>query len=347
MRIVGSASKSTTTVRRNTRAVRTMTLLSDRILFAPKSNSWFVSDLPRARGRTVRKRIAVTELSVYWWKTRDGGDNLGDALTSVLLSDLFGVQHKMASFDTATMLGAGSTLGWIWSRPSVDTRKPDPKLAVLGSGFMHPQLTVKKVEFLKIFGVRGYLSKSLLGENDHADVKLGDPGLLASRLYERSSNPTYKYGVIPHIAAIDRPDFHARFENLPSSCVIDFRTSNLKKVMEQMSSCEIIISQSLHGLIIADSLGIPNIWIDQGPLHPGGPFKFYDYFSSVNRPFDKKISRGMEVNPRTIASQIFEVEQVKLRLVQDDILQGFHEFFMDFGIEIGKANDLALKGALL
>lgn len=275
----------------------------------------------------------MTELSMYWWKTRDGGDNLGDALTSVLLSDFFGVPHRIAPFDSATMLGAGSTLGWIWSRPSVDTRKPEPKLGIVGSGFMHPQLTVKKVDFLNIYAVRGYLSKSLLAENDHNGIKLGDPGLLSSRLYDRFSNPTYKYGIIPHIAAIDRPDFHSRFENLPSRLVIDFRTADLKSVMEQMSSCEVIISQSLHGLIIADSLGIPNIWIDQGPLHPGGPFKFYDYFSSISRPFDKKISRNMDINSRTIGNEVFELNQVKLRDVQSDIIESFSEFFSDFDVD--------------
>lgn len=277
----------------------------------------------------------MTDLSVYWWKTRDGGDNLGDALTSVLLSDFFGVPHKIAPFDAATMLGAGSTLGWVWSRPSVETRKPDPKLGILGSGFMHPNLSVKKVDFLSIYSVRGYLSKGVLGENDNDRIRIGDPGLLTSRLYERSSNPRYRYGIIPHIAAIDRPDFHSRFEHLESKRVIDFRTSDLERIMREMSSCEIILSQSLHGLIIADSLGIPNVWIDQGPLHPGGSFKFYDYFSSINRSFDRKISRRMNVDPQEIGRQAFQIESVKLRKVQESIIEAFEEFFTDFGIVLG------------
>lgn len=269
----------------------------------------------------------MSALKVYWWKTKDGGDNLGDAVTSVLLSDLFGIEHRQAPFDAADLLGAGSTLGWIWSRPSADSRGPEPKLSVVGAGFMNPNIRVRKVSFLQIHSVRGYLSKALLDENDDPDISLGDPGLLSSLLYSRKSLPSFKFGIVPHIAAVERPDFINRFKDLPSHRIIDFRTNNLQRVMEEMESCELIVSQSLHGLIIADSLGLPTVWIDHGSLHPGGHFKFYDYFSSINRPFDLKISRGDTVNPQSLYRNSFEINSLKLRSIQNDIKEAFADSF--------------------
>lgn len=41
--------------------------------------------------------------------------------------------------------------------------------------------------------------------------------------------------------------------------------------------------QSLHGLVVADALGIPNIWIEPTPSMAGGRFKFDDYFSTLDK----------------------------------------------------------------
>ena len=52
--------------------------------------------------------------------------------------------------------------------------------------------------------------------------------------------------------------------------------------MYQLSKCKRVISSSLHDLILADSLVIPNIRIILSNKIYGGNFKFNDYYSSYS-----------------------------------------------------------------
>lgn len=61
-------------------------------------------------------------------------------------------------------------------------------------------------------------------------------------------------------------------------------------VIDKICSCEVIASSSLHGIIVSDAYGIPNIWLQSLSWIPGGNIKFLDYFSGVNRdPVDPVI----------------------------------------------------------
>ena len=52
-----------------------------------------------------------------------------------------------------------------------------------------------------------------------------------------------------------------------------------------IQKCSRIISSSLHGIIIAEALGIPSAWVEFSDKVKSSGMKFYDYFYGSGREF--------------------------------------------------------------
>lgn len=154
---------------------------------------------------------------------------------------------------------------------------------VWGSGFMNEN---EKVYGGKILAVRGYETINRLKElNVKVPNVVGDPALLLPLVYKPNINKRYKYGIIAHIK--DYENVKTQVQN--NNClIIDLKTDNIEKIIDQILSCEIILSSSLHGLIVSHAYLVPAIWIKFGEIGTDG-FKFIDYFSSVNIPYYQPI----------------------------------------------------------
>ena len=62
-------------------------------------------------------------------------------------------------------------------------------------------------------------------------------------------------------------------------------------MIRQIAECRFILSSSLHGLIIADSMGIPNLHVEFGDRLLGDGYKFDDYYSAyglTHKPYDMR-----------------------------------------------------------
>lgn len=55
------------------------------------------------------------------------------------------------------------------------------------------------------------------------------------------------------------------------------------KVIDAIACCEVVISTSLHGIIVAEAYGVPAVWAIAGDRVLGGEFKFRDYYEGTNR----------------------------------------------------------------
>jgi Polysaccharide pyruvyl transferase len=157
---------------------------------------------------------------------------------------------------------------------------------VWGTGVMHPKFGDGAVTGRNIHAVRGKLSARALrhaGVN-FADVPLGDPGFLGPALFgiARASTAIHTLGVVPHYVDRGNPLFR---QLLAAPGVIDLNVhEDPMQFLREMAQCAAVISSSLHGLIFAEALGIPNLWVTASHEIAGGAFKFEDWFSTTKCP---------------------------------------------------------------
>lgn len=160
----------------------------------------------------------------------------------------------------------------------------NPQTVVWGSGVSGQERSF--VPPLEICSVRGYKTLEFLSTHGiECPNSFGDPALLLPRYYSPFfQRKKYKLGIIPHVIDLDFDVINKIRETQTDILIIDLaHYEKWTDVIDQICSCEIIASSSLHGLIVSDAYNIPNCWITLSGKISGGLFKFYDYFSSVNR----------------------------------------------------------------
>jgi hypothetical protein len=185
---------------------------------------------------------------------------------------LFGYRTEWSPPEDCDIYGAGSVLGWATSNQGF----------VWGSGFMFEKDKVNVN--LTYCVVRGDLSKKRL-DIKYQNLPTGDPGLLASIVYPRSRTKNQKIGVVPHFIDTDNKIFK-RFANDSRFMLID-AAAPPNVVAKKVSSCKLVLSSSLHGLIFADAYGIPNIHIEVSDKVAGDGYKFKDYYSGIKKKYTK------------------------------------------------------------
>lgn len=263
-----------------------------------------------------------TSLELYWWRydTSEHG-NFGDEITRLIIERIFHRTCVWAPMESCKIIGAGSLLQDV----VVETKNNNPY--IWGTGFIEDGARTIDGQRFRILGVRGELSKKRIANYD-GPIFLGDPGLLASRAV-RASQKKYILGIIPHYvdknnSTID--DIRKKFENPEDVIVID-ATSDCEDVLRQISACSFILSSSLHGLIVADSYGVPNSHLVLSNQVRGGDYKFIDYFSVF--PNRKYASISHEDVLSKSANDIINLIQSSyippsnLEQVQDSIIRAF------------------------
>jgi len=176
-------------------------------------------------------------------------------MTPLILAKL-GIEAEWASVWEADFVACGSVLthlppywaGTVWGTGKA--RKTD-KIGLPNA---------------KILALRGSLSAHAI-EGRYA---LGDPGLLANLVAEPTEE--VELGIVPHWE--DR-QLHKAWKGM----VIDVK-QDPESVIQAIARCKRVVSSSLHGLIVADALGLERRWA-LFPKVQGHGFKFRDYATVV------------------------------------------------------------------
>ncbi len=216
--------------------------------------------------------------------------NMGDQLNKVLIEKIYNCKVVRKNFLLADVSGIGSGLSNFFYENIFlrDLAKKifglfKPRVYIWGTGFISynsgdKKLCKKKTKFM---AVRGELSKSRIEKslNTKIDCVTGDAGILASYLIDEKIEKKYDIGIIPHLNEQNDKRFAELIKQFSNSRMIDVSRDPIT-VTKQIAECRYILSSSLHGLIIADSLGVPNIHVVATNKLRGDGFKFDDYYSA-------------------------------------------------------------------
>lgn len=155
----------------------------------------------------------------------------------------------------------------------------------------------------KLVAVRGPLTRARAIEcGAECPEVYGDPALLLPRLYQPQTNRRRVMGVIPHFS--DHARVAAAWKESDEIQLIDIQ-STVESVIEQINSCELIISSSLHGLIASHAYGVPAAWVKFKDLPYGDDTKFHDYFLSVRQDRHEPVRLGYQnINPDKLALHV-------------------------------------------
>lgn len=228
---------------------------------------------------SARANLDKDTLVLYWSHRKGGTFNFGDILNPYLVERISGrrcVNFKDVFVPRGQVVytAIGSVLNQFDS---------DEQIEVWGSGFIAPPSTLR-LRPKKIHAVRGPLTrKAYLELGYDCPAVYGDPALLLPRFYHPEKARTTKIGIIPHYSDLGSPHLEAFLNNHREVKLINI-LSEVEPFIDNLLSCEFVISSSLHGIIMADAYGIPNCRINIDNRLVGGDFKFDDYYRSVGRP---------------------------------------------------------------
>lgn len=264
-------------------------------------------------------------------------DNIGDSINPLIIERIIGYKVQHAEWNECETSGIGSGLRrFFMQRSEVFASREGFRRKLMGVTAFHPcqlwsagficHCDKKEIPVrsnLKVASVRGVLSKQrvekILGKP--LDCTLGDAGLLAAGLLKEKTHKKYRLGIIAHQREIGEKEWDYLHDTISGSILLDV-TADPMETLKKMSECECIISSSLHGLIIADSFGIPNQRVILTDRLAGDGFKFDDYYSAFgimpNPPINLKESIAIDIEKIKAGYQIKSewVEQKKTECVR-------------------------------
>lgn len=243
-------------------------------------------------------------------------NNFGDALNP-FIQRAFGIKSihtvKMGECD---LIALGSSMERLLKGASEFGVISDCSINVWGTAFHFPvgeHKWYKKIELPEIFArsvrihaLRGKLSLQRArdaGATDLENVVLGDPGLLVNRIFPPARKKKYSVGIVAHFTEKENPIFKNVIKDIPGAIMLDiFDTPDV--FIKKLTQCEVILSSALHPLVVADSYGIPNIWINASGDKNISMYKFTDYYSVFG--LDAKY---IDLNTKTITPN--DIENIK------------------------------------
>lgn len=241
--------------------------------------TWMFSPYTYAEAQKTTNDVG---LPLYYWR-EPPFLNFGDYLSVVLVERIIGSPLRVqcnAAIPGKKLLAIGSILSYAHEND-----------VIWGTGLHGAILDRGGYRFknLDVRAVRGPITRSFLMDKFQIDCPeiYGDPALLMPYFFpelKKAEKPEKPYLIIPHYSDI-RYFPKSKYPN----CV--YPTEPWDVVVSQILNSELVISSSLHGIIVAEAFGIPARQLRVSD-HENG-LKFKDYYLGTNRP-DARYAKSVE-----------------------------------------------------
>jgi pyruvyltransferase len=225
-----------------------------------------------------KDRLVLSKVDnvLYWYKKHKGvnwikGQNFGDYLSLIIVGEIIRRNRiKVSKRKHGKLLAVGSILHFA---SNGDT--------IWGAG-VNGKIPTSRYNFdsLDVRMVRGPLTKQFL-ENKEIIVKnsiFGDPALLLPTLFPKLKRKP-EIGKITVIPNLNEYYLFKNSVNIKYNLVSPF--TYWTRVLEEILSSELVLSSSLHGIIVSEAFGVPVRFV----MPCGGEtvFKYDDYYKGTGR----------------------------------------------------------------
>lgn len=266
---------------------------------------WLIKDVLKRPFRNNKNlmgdKVIKNTVNIEWWS---GTTNIGDCLAPIIVDWLLDKKHikiNKKTNNTHHLMTVGSLIG----AANFDS-------VVWGTGIMNAKNAVGLVrnsQYMKldIRAVRGPITREILTRLGYdCPCVFGDPGVLMPLIYNPKIKKQHRIGMIcHHLSNVESKDIYK----------IDVATDDYKSFIDELLSCEMIVSSSLHGIILAESYKVPTIFLNNGVWEQTA--KYMDWYYSTNRYNIKMISSLEEL------SKVTPMELPNLENMRESLINSF------------------------
>ena len=203
-------------------------------------------------------------MKLFYFEAPEG--NVGDDLNKWLWPRILG--DKLDDNEEHLIIGIGTLLN--------HKIPPAKKYTVLTSGVGYgdmPNLSQGEWDYV---GLRGPLSKQSMSVTE--DISLLDGAYLLPHFLECPRVIKHKFGYVPHVDSVIN-GLWEETAKIGEFKLIDPRWP-VEKFINELLSCENVVTEAMHGAIMADAYGVP--WQPTKAYDYINDFKWNDWAGSLN-----------------------------------------------------------------
>lgn len=249
------------------------------------------------------------------------------------------IEKKKVNLEWVDNGNLGDSLGvlindWMLEKKNLGDESPDKKAhhlitcgSLVGVGFfdavvwgsgihtihsIENLISMKGIREYDVRAVRGPITRQLLIECGYKCPEVyGDPAIIMPLIYNNPNlGKEYDTSIILHYKALDKDKY------LLNNCHhIDIQTNDYKEFINQILSSKKIISSSLHGIILAETYGVPAVFLNTGDYVENAIIKYYDWYYSTNRRsvmIANTMEEALEMEPMPLP----DLEKMREKLIE-------------------------------